>query len=313
MKTRGNLALQLFEHVIPWIVLAVLLTYSYAKFFRHSFGFRLGVPSGHVVLVFDRQPEPTLQKNDRILQIGSVTWEDFQADLSRSLFEGYKPGETVPIKVERDGQPINILWKYPLSNEEEFQDQLNSEWWLAYFFWLTGVLTIVLVRPKDASWVLMSLFNFLTAIWLIAGSGSSAYHIWYSAIVLRVAVWLCLPVYLHLHWVFPRPLGRLPRWLVVSVYGVGILLAIAQAFQLVPSDLYLLGFILALGGSLTLLGIHFWRQPSIRRDFRLLLVTLILAITPAMIWAVIDSILGFPIAWGSLVLFTLPLLPLTYL
>ena len=313
MKTRGNLALQLFEHVIPWIVLAVLLTYSYAKFFRHSFGFRLGVPSGHVVLVFDRQPEPTLQKNDRILQIGSVTWEDFQADLSRSLFEGYKPGETVPIKVERDGQPINISWKYPLSNEEEFQDQLNSEWWLAYFFWLTGVLTVVLVRPKDDSWVLMSLFNFLTAIWLIAGSGSSAYHIWYSAIVLRVAVWLCLPVYLHLHWVFPRPLGRLPRWLVVSVYGVGILLAIAQAFQLVPSDLYLLGFILALGGSLTLLGIHFWRQPSIRRDFRLLLVTLILAITPAMIWAVIDSILGFPIAWGSLVLFTLPLLPLTYL
>jgi two-component system sensor histidine kinase DegS len=160
---------------------------------------------------------------------------------------------------------------------------------------------------------LLSLFNFLTAIWLSAGSGLSAYHIWYSALVLRVAVWLCLPVYLHLHWVFPLPLGRPPRWLVAIVYGAGILLAIAQLFQLLPTELYLLAFILALGGSLTLLVIHFWRQPSIRRDFRLLLIILIFAIAPALIWAVVDSIFRLPSTWGSSGLFSLALLPLAYL
>jgi signal transduction histidine kinase len=263
--------------------------------------------------VFDNQPEPTLRVNDRVLQIGSVRWEDFDANITQSFLEGYKPGDRVPIKVERSGQQIDISWKYPHTNKAEFWDQLDSEWWFAYIFWLAGVLTILLVRPKDDSWLLMSLFNFLTAVWLIAGSGLSAYHIWYSAIVLRVAVWLCLPVYLHLHWVFPHPLGKLPRWLVGLVYGVGILFAIAQVFQLLPTELYLLAFIIALGGSLLLLLIHLWRQPFIRRDFRLLMIALILAIAPPMIWAAIDSIFNIPAVWGSLGLVSLPLLSLAYL
>ena len=313
MKTRGNLLLQIFEHAVPWLVLAILLVYSYAKFFRHSYGFRVGASTGLVVWVFDKQPEPTLRENDQILQIGSVRWEDFQADLRQSFFERYEPGDIVPIRVEREGQQINISWTYPRSNQAEFQDQFESEWWVVYLFWLAGTLTILLVRPKDDSWVLMSLFNFLTAIWLMAGSGLSAYHIWYSAIVLRVAIFLCLPVYLHLHWVFPRPLGRLPRWLLWAVYGIGILLAMAQVFQLLATELYLLAFIIALGGSLVLLLIHVWRQPSIRRDFRLLLITLILAIVPALIWIILKSFFELPPLWGGAGLLSLPLLPFAYL
>jgi two-component system sensor histidine kinase DegS len=263
--------------------------------------------------VFDDQPEPTLRENDRILQIGSMAWEDFQADLTRPFFDHYQPGDIVPIRVERNGRPIEISWNYPHSNPGEFQDQFISEWWLAYVFWLAGVLTILLVRPKDDSWVLMSLFNFLTAIWLIAGSGLSAYHIWYSAIVLRAAVWICLPVYLHLHWVFPRPLGKLPDWLVGMVYGIGILLALVQVFQLLPGEFYLLGFLIALVGSLLLLALHFWRQPSIRRDFRLLLFALLVAIVPTLVWTAVYQFVTFPPIWGSLGLLTLPLLSFAYL
>jgi signal transduction histidine kinase len=313
MKTRNNSLWWIFEHVLAWLVLAILLTYTYAKFFRHSYGFRVDASTGLVVWVFDKQPEPTLRENDRILQIGSVHWNDFVANLSRPFFEEYQPGDTVPIRVERGGQQIDIPWKYPHSSPGEFQDQLNSEWWLAYVFWLAGVLTILLVRPKDDNWFLMSLFNFLTAVWLIAGSGLSAYHIWYSAIVLRTAVWLCLPVYLHLHWVFPSPLGRLPRWLLWIVYGISILLAIAQALQLLPTELYLLAFLIALAGSLILLVIHYWRQPSIRRDFRLLLVALLLAIIPTLVWTAIYQFIAVPPIWGGLGLLTLPLLPLAYL
>src|SRR5689334_6625533 len=196
MKIQGNLLVKIFEYIVPWLVLAILLTYSYAKFFRHGYGFRMGGTTGLVLFVFDQQPEPTLHENDRIVQIGSVPWNDFQAHLSKSLFEGYKPGDIVPLTVQRAGQTMKIDWMYPSSPvRNEVLDQLISEWFIAYFFWLAGVLTILLVRPKDDSWLLMTLFDFLTAVWLIAGSGLSAYHIWYSAIVLRVAVWLCVPVY----------------------------------------------------------------------------------------------------------------------
>jgi signal transduction histidine kinase len=98
-----------------------------------------------------------------------------------------------------------------------------------------------------------------------------------------------------------------------AVYGIGILLAIAQALQLLPSKLYLLAFILALGGSLILLLIHLWRQPLIRRDFRLLMTALILAIAPPLLWEAIDSIFNLPAIWGGLGLVSLPLLSSAYL
>lgn len=313
MKTRNSPLWRIIEQVIPWLVLAILLVYSYAKFFRHSYGFRLEGSTGRVMLVFESQPEPSLRENDRILQIGSVRFEEFREDLSMSFFEGYKPGDTVPLMIERDGQTIDIPWKYPHFSRDEFFDQFNSEWFVTYAFWLAGILTILLVRPKDDSWLLMSLFNFLTAIWVIAGSGLSSYHIWYSALVLRMAIWLCLPVYLHLHWVFPRPLGKLPPFLLWMGYGVAMSLAIMQGLQLLPGELYMLAFLAAVGGSLILLLIHVWRQPSIRRDFRLPLIVLILAVAPGVVWTIIETLIGGSPWYGSAGLLGLPLLPLAYL
>lgn len=313
MKRRNSSLWLIIEQVIPLFVLVILLVYSYAKFFRHSYGFRVDTSTGIVLAVYESQPEPTLQENDRILQIGSVPFKDFQNDLRMSFFKGYKPGDTVPLKIERAGQPVDIPWEYPHFSYYEFSDQLGSEWFVAYAFWLAGVLTVLLVRPKDDSWLLMSLFNFLTAIWVIAGSGLSAYHIWYSALVLRVAVWLCLPVYLHLHWVFPRPLGKLPLLLLWVGYGVAICFAILQGVQLLPGELYSLAFLLAVGGSLILLLIHVWRQPSIRRDFRLPLIVLMLAVAPGVIWSIVEAVFGGSPWYGSAGLLGLPLLPLAYL
>ena len=48
MRRLGNL----LEHSIPWLVLGLLLVYTYAKFFEHPYaGFRAD-PSGHVMYVF---------------------------------------------------------------------------------------------------------------------------------------------------------------------------------------------------------------------------------------------------------------------
>ncbi len=314
MNTQNKILRLSIERVLPWLTLAILLTYSYVKFFRPAYGFRVEPTAGVVVFVFDRQPEPTLHAEDQIVQIGPMTWGDFRADLDRSLFEGYEPGEIVPITVERKGQTIRVDWVYPSGPiGEEIREQLISEWFLAYFFWFAGILTILLVRPKDDRWLLMILFNFLTAIWLIAGSGLSAYHLWYSAIVLRVAVWLCLPIYLHLHWIFPRPLGNLHPLLISIGYGIAGCFAIAEVLGLLPTGLYSLAFLVAISGSLILLLIHIWRQPAMRRDFRLLLIVLLLSIVPAVIWQTLGDLINMPAWYGGAGILSLSFLPLAYL
>jgi hypothetical protein len=115
---------------------------------------------------------------------------------------------------------------------------LENEGWLALAFWAIGTLTLLVLRPKDERWRLMIGFNYLTAIWLAAGSGVSFYHIWDSAIVLRMAVWLCVPVYLFLGWVFPKPFAKRPTWLVWGAYLLAIAVAIAEWFQIPATYLY---------------------------------------------------------------------------
>ena len=306
---------RIVEHTLPWLVLAILLIYTFAKFFGHPYGFRFDPSTGEVLFVFVEQHEPTLMVGDRLLQVGTVRWEDFTSDLRKSFFEGVKPGEIVPIKVERDDQTLTIPWTYPGINPEETKDQLLSEWWLVYFFWLAGTLTILLLRPRDTRWSLLAAFNFLTALWLSTGSGVSAYHILYSALVLRMAVWLCVPVYLHLHWVFPRSLGKLPKPLIRNVYVIASGLAIAEALQLLPYEAYKQGFLLAISGSLVLMAVHAIRQPEARRDIRLLLLAAITAIFPSIFLGVVDTFFPLRIGGYSLLgigLLSFPLLPLAY-
>ena len=314
MKIRNSNPWWIIEQVIPWFVLLILLFYTYAKFFGHPYGFRWDSSSGTIVRVFDKQPEPTLKVGDQIVQIANVTWEQFHADLGKTFFDGVKPGEVVPIIVERNGQLVNVNWMYPSGLIiGEFLDQWISEWFIAYFFWLAGFLTVLVVRPKDERWLLMALFNFLTSIWLIAGSGVSTFHTWGSALVLRMAVLLCVPVYLHLHWLFPQPLGKIPPTLINLVYWVVLLAVIAQGLQLFPDNLFLLAFLIAFVGSLILLLVHIWRQPPARRDLRLALAAAILSLSLAAIWGIFYSLNQIPSWLGSGGLLGLPLLPLAYL
>ncbi|MBL8056660.1 MAG: hypothetical protein JNK29_08175, partial [Anaerolineales bacterium] len=69
-----------------------------------------------------------------------------------------------------------------------------------------------------------------------------------SAIALRIAVWLCVPVYWHLHLIFPTPLGRVPRGLWLALYGAAGLLAVLEIFQVLPYWLYVVGLFIALLG-----------------------------------------------------------------
>lgn len=311
MTLKNNPVIKTFEHSLPWLILGILLFFTYIKFFQHPYGFSWG-SDGKVFAVFVDQPE-SLLIGDQLVQVGALEWTEFQNDLRVTLFDGVGVGEAVPIIVDRNGERLTVLWKLPGVNEGEVWEQLASEWPIAYFFWLAGTLTLLFLRPKDERWLLLSAFNFLTSIWLAVGGGASGYHIFYSAIILRVAVWLCIPVYLHFHWVFPRPLGKLPALLVWGIYTISFALALAQWFQWLPADFYLLGFLIAIVGSIALLIAHAIKQPNVRSELRLLLTTMFFILVPLIILGVVQSYPGTISRLGSLALLPFPLLPFAYL
>lgn len=309
MKRFGHL----LEHSIPWLVLGLLLVYTYAKFFEHPYaGFRAD-PSGRVMFVFVPQDsEPALEVNDQMISIGSLRWEDFREDPRKRIFEHSQPGDLISLTILRNGQELTIPWEFAGPNQGEIKDLLINEGWLAYIFWLCGTVTLLSLRPKDERWLLLILFNYLTAIWLTAGSGVSLYHIWGSAFLLRMTIWFCVPVYLSLHWLFPRKLTPIPASITVGGYVLAAILAIMELFQLLPLNLYLSGFLLAVLGSLLFLIAHYVFQKDVRSDLRLLLVVALLALLPAIAVVTIAAVIDIPGLTGTALL-GLPFLPMAYL
>lgn len=294
------------------LALAILIFFSYAYFTQVPYaGFNFNRGRIHAVYV-TAAPGAGLHVGDELVQVGSIPWTRFAADLRQTLFDGVEPNQVVPILVRRDAELVSVPWLFPGFNRRQFLARLFSAWWLPYVFWTFAAVTALFVRPKDGRWRLLLAFNLLTAIWLAAGSGPSGWHVWNSAIVLRAAIWLSLPVYWHLHWLFPDPLRPLPGAAPVLAYLGGGTLAVLEWFQGLPQNAYLTGFILALAGSLTLLIAHAIFRPEQRRHLALLVKIAALVILPAM-GVVVAGLFGGDLRWASLVLVGLPFVPGAYL
>lgn len=70
MAVHNNQLRKILEHSLPWIVLGVLLFYSYVKFFHHPYGFSWG-SDGKVYAVFVEQPQ-SVMPGDQLVQVGSL-------------------------------------------------------------------------------------------------------------------------------------------------------------------------------------------------------------------------------------------------
>ena len=320
MNTIKTVLNVIVPRILPWVVFFTLALYTYAKFYEHAYvGFRPN-SAGRVILIFTEEgKEAGLQIGDRLIQVDSVRWDEFESDLQKRLFDRVQPGDEMSLLIERAGQEFPIVWRVPASNSGELRDLLFSEGWLGFFFWIAGTFTLLALRPKDERWYLLIAFNYLTALWLVLGSGVSFYHIWGSAILFRSIIWFSIPVYLHLHWVFPQPLGKLPKSLVWAVYLIAGFLALVELLQVLPGELYRIGFLVAVAGSLILLLLHPLLQPGSRRDFRFLIVIALMALFPPIVGGIIANQLRDQYAllasWlgGGGALMGLPLLPFAYL
>jgi len=302
---------QISEILISLFVFLILSSYTYALWFLEPYsGFYFNINNGRIVGVSSQQEEPTLHEGDILLQIGPVLWEKYQTDGRVLLFDGIQKGDIIEITVIRNGEKFIIPWKFAGFDPNVFQSRLINIWFLPFLFWFAGVLTLIFVRPRDTLRNLFVAINYLTALWLIFGMLSSS-HLWESSILLHASTWLLLPIYLHFHWLFPRPLKPLSKIFVVLFYLVCSSFAIAEFFQVLHKSLYVLAFVIALAGSFILQVIHYRKHEDQRRDIKLIAIALAIAFLPPIA-------LGFLVATGSAShlaafgLFSFPFMPLAY-
>jgi len=261
----------LIEKFTPPFVLIILLIYTYAELWQAPYvGFNFSGSNGEIGPVFTESLTDGLQSGDQLIEVNDVLWRTYVADACQPIFPEVSVGETLILHVMQSGQPVMMTWPIRPPSVAEVLDRVVNVWWLGYIFWFTGTLTVLLVRPKDDRWRLLIAFYYFTAIWLVVGN-ASRWHLWESAIILRVMVWLSLPVYLHLHWIFPEPLGTLPRFFWPVSYFITFAVALIQWFQWLPRTAYLYGFLAAIGLSLLLLILRWFLHPRDRVAIRLLL------------------------------------------
>ncbi len=300
----------LSEILLSLSVLALLLAYTYAYIFKAPYsGFYFNPADGQIVEIYQDRAN-ALRLGDVIEQIGPVSWDDYYNNARQGFFENARKGQIIEITLMRDNQELTIPWEFPGFNWPEFRARAFNIWWLSFIFWFFGMVTQLFMRPKDLRWFLLISVNYLTAFWLINGT-LSASHIWGSSLLLHAMTWLSLPVYLHLHWIFPKPLTRTPAWLWVIIYLTGFSLAAGETVGLLPRTLYFLGFLLILVGSIVLLALHYIRQPAERRTIGLLAAAIGTAVIPSIVVGIVGALGKFP-QIGPLALLALPVMPGAY-
>ena len=257
-----------------------------------------------VTSVLDESP---LLTGDELIRVGTVSADDARRDLNIGFYGPMGNAKTVEIELLRAGKPLTLTYNLPGPTPTELLDRQNGPWFISFIFWLAGGAALLFLRPHGLQRRLLALFCFLTAAWLSTGNVSGLHYMG-GAIALRALVWLSVPVYLHLHWLFPTPLHPLPKRVWAGIYAFFTLLAAASLFQLIPPDLYMAGFILSMLGSLALLGAHAITQPDERTVLRGLLLALGLVLLPTLVAAALFLIIN-QLVFGQVIVFGLMALP----
>jgi len=257
-----------------------------------------------------------LQVGDRLICVGGLTYEDYRKDRRCIPFDGYGPGQNVPITFQRNGHKHMILWQMPTISAAYRAPNLSG---LLFYlpFWLAGTVVLLFLRPRDQRWWLLISCNYLAAAWLATGMASQS-HVAASSLMLHALTWLFALAIVHLHLLVPTSLlgGRFRRFLLFFYAGAAIF-ALLEFLQFLPHSAYLLGLLLAILGSLGLMVFRLFKKlsPSVQLTTRLMLAGIGLALGPGFALWLIPELLGLPapgVLATGVALFAVPVLPFTY-
>lgn len=228
-----------------------------------------------------------LRPGDRIVQFGPLSFENYVMGVRPPLHTLLDSGGAIELMVQRDTQVIRVDWvmnplspAYAILRVGQFVPSLI----------ILGITFIVLffLRPMDRRYVVFVISYSLTAVW-VAGAVVSPYNIFHSATITRLALWLCVPLYLQTGWNFPQPLNARDRPFLSIVHAAAVLFAIADFFRWLPVNAFLIAVILSVLGSGILMALHAWVNPEQRHDVRLVVIVLALVMLPLVVGAVLTT------------------------
>lgn len=310
MKTISNGHSDFIESLFSVAVLFVLLIFTVGILVVAPYsGFYFNPLNGQIEGVFAND-EALLKTGDIIEQVGDISFTQFKSDRRLALFQGAIQGEVIPIKIIRDGEAITISWVFPGFTLQEFSSRLFNTWILGYAFWLAGFTAQLSIRPRDVRRRLFIAANYLIAIFLVSGNLSST-HLWEGSTVLHIAAWLMMPVFLQLHWEFPRPLGKTSKFFWNAFYATASLLALGELLHIVQRNLYAIGFMIAIVGSIILLFAHLFVHKEERQTVVLLLFSIMIAFSSSIVTALALT-WGRALYLGWFTIFSMPFMPLAY-
>ncbi|MEX2143010.1 MAG: ATP-binding protein [Anaerolineales bacterium] len=273
---------RLSEFLFPALILGILILFSFARFYLVSYiGFQYNGSTGEVLDVHDLGVPSPLEQGDIILEIDGKPWGDIPVSRRPNPLANARTGETLSLLVAGDDGNREVSWLVPGFNSSEFTGRLVNTWVLSFIFWLAGTAAVVLVRPRDIRRTLLAALNYVTAIWFLAGTMSNS-GVLESPFVMRVGIWISLPVYLHFHYNFPRPMGNPYLRFSTFLYIIAAGLAAAQWLEWLPSSMYLLALLGAALGSLGILIYRFIKRPQERREIGLLFFAVAVALLPTL-------------------------------
>ena len=310
MKTIPNDRFEFIESFFSLLVLFVLVTFTYGILFTVPYsGFYFNPSNGRIEFVFTGG-NSLLHEGDIVEQIGSVSLKEFKSDRRLVMFQGTGNGESIQVKVIREKELITVSWIFPGFTLQEFSNRLFNTWILGYAFWVAGFTAQLSIRPRDVRRRLFIAANYLTAIFLVSGNLSFS-HLWESSTFLHISAWLMMPVFLQLHWVFPRPLGKTSKLFWGALYIIASLLALGEVAHVLPRNLYAVGFLVALVGSIVLLFAHLFLHKEERLTVALLLFSVFIAFSFS-IAAALAITFGIVVYLGWFTIFSMPFMPLAY-
>ena len=286
---------------MPWGVFLVLVAYTYAWFYETPYlGFYFAGSSGKITKVFTEDPPMgVLTVGDTITHIDGQSLHDRNQQLFSPYFGHYSDGDLIPMTITKsNGETIHLQWEYLGFTRIELFERINSAWWISWIFFLTGTIAYLSIRPRDRKWRLFVAFNYLTGVWLMMGNGLSTYNTWLSGLLLHVCVWISLPLYLQLSWVFPEPFFKATNrqiWVSeIVITGIAIELAVADIYDALPTRSYINAFLITLVISLVLMLFHLFLQKSARPSILLLFRFGLLSFLPMIIVAMLSIFMDIP-------------------
>jgi len=301
---------QWIEIVLSVLILIVLLLFSYTELFlKPSLGFSINWKTG-IITGVDPIAEDFLIEDDHILSINGIRPQNLNSPIGENPLIQTDEGEILDLILLRDGEEIHVSYPKPPQNEHPILKIISGDWILPYPFFAAGVITVLFIRPRTLTRLLLILFFYAFALWISAGLISPTGY-WGSITIMRVFIWFSLPVAFQLHWLFPIPFKFSKKWINITTYAAVLIPILLEILTSNTGNQYLIPFLFSLLSSLIMLVIKYFHFKEHRKILRSILLAYLLAVFPLILMAITMLIGSVPLK-GNIALLGLTAIPGLY-